>query len=71
MPVNLLNHIVGSTNDLSVPVGLFPVCAVCIVDPNGCGWDPPSQGRLWDMQGFTIMVDPPETLLPRCGGSDL
>jgi hypothetical protein len=46
MPVNLSNHIIGSMDDLSVPVGLFPVCAVCMVDPNVCGWDLPSQGRL-------------------------
>src|ERR1700676_5289600 len=45
-PANLSNRIVGSTDDSSVPVGLFPVGAICTVDPNACGWDPPSHGKL-------------------------
>src|SRR5882762_11635713 len=70
-PVNLSNCIVGSTNNLAVQDGLSPTWVGCVVDPNIWDWDLPTRSGLCDGQGFTIMVDPPEVLLPHCGGGDL
>ena len=70
-PVNLLNRIVGSKDDSAVLDGLSPTWVGCVVDPNIWGWDPPTRSGLYDGQGFTITVDPPEVLLPRCGGGNL
>jgi hypothetical protein len=67
----MLNHIVGSTDDSAVPDGLSPTWVERVVDPNVWGWDPPTCSGLCDGQGFTIMVDPPEVLLPHCGGGNL
>jgi len=69
-PVNLSNHIVGSTDDSAVPDGLSPTWVGRVVDPNVWGWDPPTRSGLCDGQGFTITVDPPEVLLPHCGGGN-
>jgi hypothetical protein len=70
-PVNLSNHIVGSMDDSAVLDGLSPTWVGCVVDPNVWGWDPPTCSGLCDGRGFTITVDPPEVLLPRCGGGNL
>ena len=70
-PVNLSNHIIGSTDDSAVPDGLSLTWVGRVVDPNNWGCDPPTRSGLCDGRGFTIMVDPPEVLLPLCGGGDL
>jgi len=58
-------------NETTVLDGLSPTWVGRVVDPNVWGWNPPTRSGLCDGQGFTITVDPPEVLLPRCGGGDL
>src|ERR1700676_4395459 len=70
-PLNLLNRIVGSKDNSAVLDGLSPTWVGCVVDPNIWGWNPPTRSGLCDGRGFTITVDPPEVLLPRCGGGNL